>query len=316
MYPNPSVFSLVPLHQKSITTLPSQTPMPSDSMASLPSLYSSVASDHKLYLWNTKSAILNRHETWTLEQWLLQSILLRLWLGIVRSSFSPTVRWHSILQACNIVYFSDSCNSTNDANKGNGEVSQDVRCNCWRGGHFFGVEIDFFGKSLRECVLCDLDTLGSGTSKDSYMDFEGIYVPLGCVVVWLRFSGVARSHQIVVWFDEQVKPFPVLDFGSCRNQLMSADRQHHFLHHSHDFSARDLRWRKLSNIIRKLIILLHILDFLSFGNRFPRGSVRRLTETCLWEAPLTKTGGAEHSKRELTRGMGFHPFFYLKKIRT
>jgi hypothetical protein len=56
----------------------------------------------------------------------------------------------------------------------------------------------FFWKSLRECVLCDLDTLGSGTSKDSYMDFEGIYVPLGCVAVWLRFSGVARSHQIVV----------------------------------------------------------------------------------------------------------------------
>jgi hypothetical protein len=124
-----------------------------------------------------------------------------------------------------------------------------VRCNCWRGGHFFGVEFDC-GKACENVCCVTWRLFDSGTSKDGYMNFERIYVPLDCVVIWLWFSEVARSHQVVVWFDEQMKPFPVLDFGSCRNQLMSIERQHHFLHHSHDFWARDFRWLKLSNIIR------------------------------------------------------------------
>jgi hypothetical protein len=66
-----------------------------------------------------------------------QSILLWLWLGIIRSSLPPAFRQFPILSTRDVVDFGACCNSTYNSDESDGEVSQDVCCYCWRCGHCF-----------------------------------------------------------------------------------------------------------------------------------------------------------------------------------
>jgi len=90
----------------------------------------------------------------------VQSILLRLWLGIIWSLLSPSFRNLSVLSTRNIVDLSARYNSANDANKHCGEVSQDVGSNCWWCRHF-SDRILIFKIRLGEWVSCMLLRIGN-----------------------------------------------------------------------------------------------------------------------------------------------------------